>query len=142
MGVVPQALLVLVISFAYLEGEVAGPIVGFTSGLLLDLLLPGSVLGLSALLYTLVGYGAARFGAQGPGDQLVTPVVAVLVGSVVAEAGYAILSVGLGRPWVSLGQTVRIVLLVVIYNTLLAAILFPLVRRIALYVRPQRVVKI
>ena len=59
LGVTPQLGLIVVASLAFLEGERVGIVTGFTAGLLLDLQLPeqGTVVGITALLYVLLGYG-------------------------------------------------------------------------------------
>lgn len=141
-GVVPQLIAVVVICFAYLEGDAAGPVVGFSAGLLMDLAVAGSIVGVTALIYTLVAYGAARYGQSAPRDSLLAPVLAVTLGTLAIEAGYPILSMTLGQEWAGLGASVRIVLLVTAYNALLAPFVFRGVRRIADALRPRRVVRI
>lgn len=54
-GVMPDLLLILVVSTAYMRGRLPGLLVGFFSGLLVDLMF-GSIVGLYALLYLLIGY--------------------------------------------------------------------------------------
>lgn len=53
--VMPNLLLILVVSIAYMNGRMQGMLVGFFSGLLLDIMF-GRVVGLYALLYVLIGY--------------------------------------------------------------------------------------
>src|SRR5688500_20185489 len=55
LGVIPQLVLVVVVSLAYLDGERVGATAGFAGGLLQDLLLPLSIVGLTARVYTLTG---------------------------------------------------------------------------------------
>jgi hypothetical protein len=47
----------------------------------------------------------------------------------------------MGERWVSLADTAKIAGLVVLYNTLLTPFVFPLVKRVADRVRPERVVR-
>src|SRR3990170_7031770 len=57
LGVIPQLVLVVVLCLAFTDGEKVGLVAGFFGGLLQDLQLPeGSIVGLYALVYTLVGY--------------------------------------------------------------------------------------
>jgi rod shape-determining protein MreD len=54
-GVMPNLILILVVSTAYMRGRLPGLLVGFFSGLLVDLFY-GSTVGLYALMYMLIGY--------------------------------------------------------------------------------------
>lgn len=139
LGVIPQLVLVVVVSLAFVDGPRVGVVVGFAGGLLQDLLLPQSIIGLTALVYTLVGYGVASLRQFAPGESVWTPVLAVAVASAVAEFSYAILAIILGQPWVSLGFTAKVTGLVVLYDTLLTPFTFPLVRRVADRFRPEKV---
>lgn len=139
LGVIPQLVLVVVVSLAFLDGPRVGVVVGFAGGLLQDLLLPQSVIGLTALVYTLVGYGVASLRQFAPGESVWSPVLAVALASAVAEFGYAILAIILGQPWVSISFTAKVTGLVVLYDTLLTPFAFPLVRKVADRFRPERV---
>lgn len=55
--VMPNLLLILVVSNAYIRGRTTGMVVGFFSGLLIDILF-GNVIGLYAMLLMLIGYVA------------------------------------------------------------------------------------
>jgi rod shape-determining protein MreD len=140
LGVIPQLVLIAVVSLAYTDGERVGVVVGFAGGLLQDLLLPAqSILGLTALVYTGIGYSVGTLHRFAPPDSVWTPVFVVAAASSVAELGYALLSVIMGRPWVSFGYTLKVAGLVVLYNTLLTPFVFPLMRRVADRFRPERV---
>jgi rod shape-determining protein MreD len=139
LGVVPNLVLVVVVVLAYLDGERVGVVAGFFGGLLLDLQLEQAIIGLAALLYTLIGYGVATARRLSAKESVWTPVLMVAGASAVAEFGYAGLSIILGREWVGLAITAKRAGLVVLYDTLLTPFVFPLVRRIANRVRPERV---
>ena len=139
LGVIPQVVLVVVVCLAFLDGERVGVVTGFSAGLLQDLLPFPAVIGLTALVYILVGYAVGILRQYAPADSVWTPVLAVALASAVAEFSYAALSIILGEPWVGLGYTARVAGLVVLYNTLLTPFVFPLVRRIADRFRPERV---
>jgi len=141
LGVIPQLLFVVIVCLAYLEGEVMGVVVGFTGGLLQDLLLPESIMGLTALVYTLVGYGVGTVRSYVPSQSVWTPVITVAFASAAAEASYALLAIMMGERWVSIADTAKIGGLVVLYNTLLTPFVFPVVKRVADRVRPERVVR-
>lgn len=140
LGVIPQLVLVVVIALAWLEGERVGVTAGFFGGLLLDLQLPpASIVGLTALVYTFVGYGVGYFRQYSVGESVWSPVLAVAVGSLIAEWGYALLAILLGRAWVSLAFTTKVAALVVLYDALLTPFIYPLVRRVSERFRPERV---
>jgi rod shape-determining protein MreD len=140
LGVIPQVVLVVVISLAYTDGERVGVVTGFAAGLLQDLLLPPqSIMGLTALVYTFVGYSAGKLSQFAPRDAVWTPVATVAVASALSELGYALLSILMGRAWVGLVYTAKVAGLVVLYNTLLTPFVYPLVRRFADRFRPERI---
>jgi rod shape-determining protein MreD len=139
LGVIPQLALVVFVSFAFGDGERVGIVSGFFTGLLIDLLLPQSIVGLTALVYTLIGYGVGSFRQFTTGESVWTPVLVVAISSGIAEVGYALLAIMLGQPWVSISDTAKVAGLVVVYNVLLTPFVFPLVRRIAERFRPERV---
>ena len=140
LGVIPQLVLVAVVCLAFLEGERVGVVVGFAGGLLIDLQLPpSSILGLTALVYTFVAYTVGLVRQFSAGESVWTPVLAVAAASAVAEGSYALLAILLGQEWVSVAMTAKLAGLVILYNTLLTPFVFPLVRRVADRVRPERV---
>jgi rod shape-determining protein MreD len=140
LGVIPQLVLLVVVALAFLEGERVGVVVGFFGGLLLDLQLPpGSILGLTALVYTMIGFGVGTLRQFSLGESVWAPVFVVAASSAIAEGSYALLSILMGQPWVSLSMTAQLAGLVVLYNTLLTPFVFPVVKRIADRVRPERV---
>jgi rod shape-determining protein MreD len=139
LGVVPQLVLIAVVSLAYLEGETVGVVTGFAGGLLQDLLLAQSIVGLTALVYTLIGYAVGSLRHYAASDSVWTPVWLVAVATGSAQLGYALLSILFGRPWVSLTFTAKVTGLVVLYNTLLTPLTFPIIRSIAERFRPERV---
>ncbi len=140
LGVIPQLVLVVVVMLAYLDGERVVVVTGFAGGLLQDFLLPeGAIVGLTALVYVLVGYTVGLTRHYSTTESVWAPVVAVAVGSAAAETLYALLAIILGQAWVSISFTAKVVGLVVLYNTLLTPLVFPVIRRIADRFRPERV---
>ncbi len=140
LGVIPQLVLVVVVSLAYLDGERVGVVAGFSGGLLQDLLLPqDAVLGLTALVYVFVAYGVGILRQYSTSESVWTPVLAVVLATAVSEASYAVLAIVLGQKWVGLAFTAKVIGLVILYNTLLMPFVFPIVRRVANRFRPERV---
>jgi rod shape-determining protein MreD len=141
LGVIPQLVLVVIVSLAYSDGERVGSIVGFLGGLLIDFLLysPTSIVGLTGLIYTMIGYGIGSARKYSTSDSVWTPVLMVAGASAIAEFSYAALSIIFGQQWVSLLFTAKVAGLVVVYNTLLTPFIFPIVRKVADRYRPERV---
>jgi rod shape-determining protein MreD len=141
LGVIPQVLLVVIVSLAFTDGERVGVVAGFFGGLLIDLRLedPSALMGLTALIYTIVGYGVGRVRSFTTSESVWMPVFVVALASAIAEISYAGLSIILGQQWVSLAFTAKAAGLVVLYNTLLTPFVFPIVRRVADRYRPERV---
>lgn len=139
LGVIPQLVLVVVVTMAFLDGPEVGVTTGFFGGLLQDMIVPHSIAGLTALVYTLVAYGVGTIRQHSSGESVWTPVLTMAVASAVAEFGYALLAIILGQPFVSIAHTAKIAGLVVLYNTLLTPFVYPAVRRIADRVRPEKV---
>lgn len=54
-GVAPNILIILTSSFGFMSGKKEGMVIGFVSGLILDVLF-GNILGFYALVYMIIGY--------------------------------------------------------------------------------------
>jgi rod shape-determining protein MreD len=141
LGVIPQLLFVVVVSLAYTDGERVGLVTAFFAGLFVDLMLddPTAIMGLTALVYTMVAYGVGTFTRYATSESAWTPVMVVAGSSAIAEVSYAGLSIIMGAQWVSVTYTAQLAGLVVLYNTLLTPFVFPVVRRVADRFRPERI---
>ncbi|MDQ4144300.1 MAG: rod shape-determining protein MreD [Actinomycetota bacterium] len=141
LSVTPQLALIVVVSLAYLDGERVGVVAGFAAGLLLDLQLPeeGGVVGITPLIYVLLGYGVGAMRQYSLSESVWAPVITVTLVSAISELSYAGLSIILGQRWVSLTYTAKVAGLVVLYNTLLTPFVFPIVRRISNRFGPSKV---
>ena len=139
LGVTPSLALIIVVSLAYLEGPRVGIVTGFFAGLFIDLQLLGPVVGVTALLYVLLGYSVGAMREYSLSESVWAPVLTVTLVSAVSEFGYAGLSIILGQRWVSLTYTAKLAGLVILYNTLLTPFVFPVVRRISRRFGPARI---
>jgi rod shape-determining protein MreD len=141
LGVIPGLVLVVVVSLAFTDGERVGTVAGFFGGLLLDLRLedPSAIMGLTALIYTLIGYFVGSARRYSTSESAWMPVAVVAAASCVAEFSYATFSIMFGQQWVSLAFTAKAAGLVILYNTLLTPFVHPLVRTVADKFRPERV---
>jgi rod shape-determining protein MreD len=85
-----DVLLLTVIALSLLRGAIVGSICGFFGGLLLDVVTLDT-LGVSALLYALVGYWVGRYGETTGRGRAHAVVVSALVATIaIAYAGYGL----------------------------------------------------
>ena len=77
-GVSPNLLLFLTVSLAFMQGKKEGLVVGFLSGLLIDLFY-SRTLGFHALIYLLIGYGTGYFFHVFFDDDVKMPIILVAV---------------------------------------------------------------
>src|SRR5262249_62297002 len=89
-GAAPNLVLVLVVTLALASGPAGGLLVGFGGGLALDIAPPAShLLGLSALVFCVIGYGCGRL--RGPLERSAwLPLGAVALGVAAGETLYAL----------------------------------------------------
>ena len=119
-GAHPDLMLLLPIAFGLVGGSERGAAMGFASGLLADLFV-GTPFGLSALVYTLVGFGVG----MSEGDSLgggwwVTPLTAT-VASAAGVLLYAGLGAAVGEGQMLHAHLVTVTIVVAVVNGLLAA---------------------
>lgn len=122
-GVAPDFMVLVAVLAGLAGGAEAGAIVGFCSGLLMDMFLASTPLGLSALTYCVIGalIGAAR-GSVMPERSLVVPVTAMFAtgGAILLFVAFGeILGqgqlVGAGGSWL-----LRVVVIESVWNTILS----------------------
>ena len=118
--VMPDLMLLVAVAAGITGGPDRGARIGFASGMALDLFLSGP-LGLSALVFTLVGYGmgAAHTGVLRPSWYLRS--LAAMLGSAAGVVLYAIAGTMLGEPLVSL-RLVPVVVIVALANAVMAPV--------------------
>ncbi|HYI75475.1 MAG TPA: rod shape-determining protein MreD [Gaiellaceae bacterium] len=87
-GGAPDLLLVVVVTLALLRGSVPGALLGFTGGLVVDVVTLGTM-GVSSLILTLAGFWAGRYAETTGRDRRLAPLIAVGTITVLAAAfGY------------------------------------------------------
>lgn len=124
----PDIVLMVVVAYAFLDGSLKGSVVGFFSGLLLDLAM-GAGLGLSSLAKTIVGYVAGLLEKSILFESILLPLVGIFVATILNNIIY-----GFAASLFSNGPHVEVVLARMLpsalYNSIFAFILFPLIRRL------------
>jgi rod shape-determining protein MreD len=137
-GVAPDLVLAVVISFALIEGPSAGALLGFSGGLLRDLLLDAPT-GLTGLAYLVIGYVVGSIRPYLQSTSVFVPAAGIFFGSMAATTVYEVLQALLGERTGPISRSLEVVLLTAVYNTILAPFVYPPVRRIAALYRPERV---
>jgi len=127
-GAAPDVLLVTLVAVSLLRGSITGAVLGFLSGLVVDIATLGT-LGLTSLLLTLAGYWVGRYGETTGRGRVQAPIVATVAATVVVELGGSVLDSLLGGP-VELSSMLIALPAAVIWNGLLAYPVFILVRRL------------
>jgi rod shape-determining protein MreD len=117
LGTTPDLLLVVLVSVALLRGALTGAIAGFAAGLIVDVATLGT-LGLTALLLTLAGYWAGRYGETTGRGRVYAPLLAVVAVTALYGIGAYVLTFLLGE-----AVSARGALLPVLPTMLLNAIL-------------------
>ena len=97
-GSAPNLVLLLVVTLALASGPMDGMLIGFGAGLALDMAPPASnLLGLSALVFCVIGYGCGRL--RGPLERSTwLPLAVVALGVTAGEALYALAGMIFGDP--------------------------------------------
>jgi rod shape-determining protein MreD len=136
-GATPDLVLIVVVSLALVQGSNSGAVTGFAAGLLLDVVPPADgQVGRWAFVLALVGWFAGRADAAAESSALV-PVVTVALSTLGAVLGYAAFGFALGDPRVTGAAVAAALPTAVLYNTLLAPFLVPLLMRLARRIEPS-----
>mgnify|MGYP000132526605 CR=1 FL=1 len=120
LGVMPDFMLLLAVAGGITAGATRGATIGFASGMLIDLFLP-TPLGLSALVFTLVGYGVGVANTGVLRSAWYIPVLTAGGASVAGVTLYALIGSMLGERMVN-GHLVTIALVVGLSNAVLAPV--------------------
>jgi len=111
-----------------LLGAVPGAVFGFGVGMFVDLAF-AQTLGVSALIFCLVGYGAGRVRELRAPEAPVTPLALGAAATAIAAVGYAILEFLLGVDDPISALLVRDIVVTVVLNSLIAVPVHSVVRR-------------
>jgi rod shape-determining protein MreD len=137
-GVVPDLVLLVVVAAALTHGSEVGLVLGFGAGLLLDLAPPADhVAGRWALALMVVGLVAGRLTASGPRLSQWLPVAAA--SAFVGTSVFALTGLVLQDPAVGVGELLRVEVVSLAYDTVLALLVVPLTLALFAKVEPDRV---
>ena len=119
-GVMPDLMLLVAVAGGITAGSSRGAALGFASGMLIDLFLP-TPLGLSALVFTLVGYGVGVANTGVLRSAWYIPVLTAGAASVTGVVLYALVGSMLGERMIN-GHLVTIAVVVGLSNAVLAPV--------------------
>lgn len=118
-GARPDVMVLLAVLAGYLAGPDRGAVVGFASGLAFDVVL-STPFGLSALTYTVVGYGVGAATGGMVRSSRFAPSLVAAAGSAAATLLYAVIGAVLGQPTLEGPSLTAIVVVVAAVNAVLA----------------------
>jgi len=124
-GAAPDVMLLLAVAGGLVGGPVRGAVLGFTAGIAVDFFLR-TPMGMSALVFTLVGYGVGIVSTGVLSPSWYLPVVTASLASAAGIVLYAFVGAMLGQPMVS-RRLVTIVGVVAVGNAVLAV---PVIRAV------------
>jgi rod shape-determining protein MreD len=128
-GVSADVMPLVVMSVGLLCGSMTGAVMGFGAGLLVDLVLV-QTLGVTSLLYLLIGYWSGRvLELRDPSHGLV-PVAGGAAATAVAQIGMAILQFLLGVNSPVSGLLAQQIFVTILINTLISLPVYAIVRRV------------
>lgn len=138
-GVVPNLALLVVVAAALVRGPEFAAVLGFLSGLALDLAPPADhVAGRWALALVVVGYLAGRVRRDARGSAMAA-VVAVAASSFVGTSIFALGGMLLSDPAVPVADALAVVPVAVGYDVLLTPLVVPLMMRLFGSLEPHQV---
>jgi len=124
----------LVVAFAGLQcGSVSGALAGFGIGLLVDLTLV-QTLGLTSLIFTMIGYAAGRLRELRDPRAALTPLLVGAAAAAAAAVGYSVMEIALGVDAPVSLELLRQIVVGVMLDTVVALPVWALVHR---WLRPS-----
>ncbi|MFA9446515.1 rod shape-determining protein MreD [Egicoccus sp. AB-alg6-2] len=127
-GFRPDLLLLVTLAIGLRDGPLAGLRVGFSAGLLVDLLVSQSPVGLAALVYTAIGFTVGLARPYVAPESVTAPVILAFLTGLLGTASYGVLALLLGEDRITPLLLLQGSFAVALYNTLLAPIVLAAVR--------------
>ncbi|MBI4744927.1 MAG: rod shape-determining protein MreD [Actinobacteria bacterium] len=132
MGVQPDLILILTVTYAFIDGPVYGSALGFFGGLLQDFIIARNV-GLNVISKTIVGYIAGLLKENVFIESMFLPVVAIFLASIVDQTIYLILGFTFGYQIPFKNVFYRVILPSAVYNSIFSFFIYPAYRRLIAY---------
>ncbi len=128
ISTVPNIMLIVVFSFGFLRGSSHGMLLGFACGLLSDVFF-GSTLGVSALLYTIMGFLIGLLGRLYFTEFSDMPLLLCLVSDTLYHIGVFIVVFAMGGQYHFFSYVWDILIPELCYTGAAALVLYPLLRK-------------
>ncbi len=128
--VMPNLLLILVVSTAHMRGRMTGMIMGFVTGILVDLMFASYIIGLYALLFLVIGYLAGFTNKVYSNDDYTLPIILIGIGDLVYGFFYYIFEFLLRGRLNFLFYFRRLIIPEVIYTIAVSVLLYKLLHMI------------
>jgi len=96
---IPDIAVALAVAIGLMRGPTAGAVVGFFTGLLVELIAPIGTLGVLALIYMALGAFAGRYCGRPEASGLLAPIGLIVACAGVAQIAYAAVQLLLGAPF-------------------------------------------
>ncbi len=126
-GAGPDAMLLLAVVAGIVGGPRAGALFGFAAGIVLDLFLE-TPMGLSALVFCLVGYAVGNIQGGVLRAAWWIPILTTFVASVAGELLYALVATVVGQPHLVTIHLLIVATVVGVFNAVAAPVALRLVR--------------
>lgn len=136
-GVIPNFLVLVVITLSFVEGPSSGALAGFLAGVLLDLL-SSSPIGAWALVLSATGYAAGMLQENLFAEGWLAPVTVAVIAALIADFAYLIVLSILGAGPAFWESLLRTVLPRAVYNAVLVLLAYPWLAR---FLRSDRSIK-
>ena len=127
-GVVPDVMLLLAVCAGITGGAERGALVGFFSGMAIDLFLEGTPQGLSALVFSVVGYAVGLMTTATVRAAWWIPVFTAAVASAIGEALFAVTATVVGQPGLVRMHLLAVTGLVALFNAILTPVVMRMLR--------------
>jgi len=125
-GIVPNVLIVLVISYGMMRGDVPALFLGFCAGLLVDIFF-SSFIGLNAFLYMVMGYLSGKFHRVFIPEDIKLPLVMISVSDIVYNFLYYVFVFLLRGRFNLSFYFYKIMIPELVYTMLVSLFIYPLI---------------
>jgi len=139
-GIVPNFMLLVVVTLALVEGPSWGCVSGFVAGLMFDLIGTGPV-GPMALVLSVVGYAAGTLSANLFAEGWLLPLTVLGVASLTVELAYGLVLALVGETSGWWDTFATVMLPSALYNVALGLLVYPVLARFLRRDRPMKTLR-
>ena len=125
-GIVPNLMIILTASFGFMRGEKSGLLIGFFSGLFIDIFF-GEVLGFYALVYMYIGYTNGKFNRIFYPEDVKLPMALIIVSDLFYGLICYVLLFLMRTRFNNAYYFLHIILPEIDYKTFITIILYPII---------------